>query len=139
MGSGPSGFYAAEALLRSGTPVEVTVIDRLPSPHGLVRAGVAPDHPKLKQATLVFERIGQLDGFRFFGNIEVGRTIGIDDIRQTPKWLRRCTAKFRRWRRPSLELKGKFRLLRMICSLQKGSELSRRIKILSLKFLHLFV
>lgn len=83
MGSGPSGFYAAEALLRSGTPVEVTVIDRLPSPHGLVRAGVAPDHPKLKQATLVFERIAQLDGFRFFGNIEVGRTIGIDDIRQT--------------------------------------------------------
>lgn len=83
MGAGPSGFYAAEALLRSQTPVEVTVIERLPVPHGLVRAGVAPDHPKLKQATLVFERIAQLDGFQFIGNVEVGRTIGIDDIRQT--------------------------------------------------------
>ncbi|WFU12886.1 FAD/NAD(P)-binding protein (plasmid) [Rhizobium sp. CB3090] len=83
VGAGPSGFFAAEALLRSNTPVEVTMIDRLPSPHGLVRAGVAPDHPKLKQATLVFEKIAQLEGFRFFGNVEIGRTIGIDDLRQT--------------------------------------------------------
>ncbi len=53
VGSGPSGFYAAEALLRSDLNVEVNMIEKLPTPFGLVRSGVAPDHPKLKQSILV--------------------------------------------------------------------------------------
>ena len=56
IGAGPSGFYAAEALLRSGQPVAVDMFERLPVPYGLVRFGVAPDHPKLKQVTKVFDR-----------------------------------------------------------------------------------
>ena len=55
VGSGPSGFYAAEALLESGLAVEVDLIERWPVPYGLVRFGVAPDHPKLKSVAAVFE------------------------------------------------------------------------------------
>ena len=57
VGSGPSGFYAAEALLRSDKNVAVTMIERMPTPFGLVRSGVAPDHPKLKQSIRVYDRI----------------------------------------------------------------------------------
>lgn len=64
VGSGPSGFYAAEALLRSGAPVTVDMFERLPVPYGLVRFGVAPDHPKLKQVTTTFDRIAGMPGFR---------------------------------------------------------------------------
>ena len=78
VGSGPSGFYAAEALLRSGQPVEVDVFDRLPVPYGLVRSGVAPDHPKLKEVTQVFARIGTSPHFRFFGNVAVGSDIPVE-------------------------------------------------------------
>ena len=54
VGSGPSGFYAAEALIKSETNVKVDVLERLPSPYGLVRSGVAPDHQKLKQAIKLY-------------------------------------------------------------------------------------
>jgi ferredoxin--NADP+ reductase len=81
IGAGPSGFYAAEALLRSGLAVRVTMIERLPTPFGLVRSGVAPDHPKLKQATLVYERIAQTPGFHFFGNVQVGRDVTVAELR----------------------------------------------------------
>jgi ferredoxin/flavodoxin---NADP+ reductase len=77
VGGGPSGFYATEALLRSGCTVLVDMFERLPVPYGLVRFGVAPDHPKLKQVTNVFDRIAMMPGFRFFGGIEIGRTISI--------------------------------------------------------------
>jgi ferredoxin--NADP+ reductase len=81
VGSGPSGFYAAEALLKSGRSVRVDMIERLPAPYGLVRSGVAPDHPKLKQAIEVYARIAEAPGFRFFGNVMVGRDVGVDDLR----------------------------------------------------------
>ncbi|QIE27197.1 NADPH-ferredoxin reductase FprA (plasmid) [Caballeronia sp. SBC1] len=83
VGSGPSGFYAAEALLQSTYVVEITMIERLPVPHGLVRSGVAPDHPKLKQSTLVFDKIAAHPRFHFLGNVEVGRDISIDDLLRT--------------------------------------------------------
>src|SRR5438093_12087678 len=73
VGSGPAGFYAAGALLDADIPVEVDMIERLPTPWGLVRLGVAPDHPKLKTVSRAFERIASKPGFRFFVNIEVGR------------------------------------------------------------------
>src|SRR5258708_11086816 len=79
-GSGPAGFYAAGALLSAGVPVEVDMIERLPTPWGLVRLGVAPDHPKLKTVSRAFERIAHNPGFRFLGNVEVGRDVMHDDL-----------------------------------------------------------
>lgn len=74
VGAGPAGFYATDKLLRSGG-FEVELFDKLPTPWGLVRAGVAPDHPKIKSVTRVFEKTARLEGFRFHGNVEVGSDI----------------------------------------------------------------
>ena len=83
VGSGPSGFYASEALLRSGVPVRVDMFERLPTPFGLVRSGVAPDHPKLKEAILVYDRIARTEGFSFLGNVTVGRDVSIAEMQNT--------------------------------------------------------
>ena len=80
VGSGPAGFYAAAALLDAEASVEVDMIERLPTPWGLVRLGVAPDHPKLKTVSRAFERTALKPGFRFFGNVEVGRDLSHDDL-----------------------------------------------------------
>jgi ferredoxin--NADP+ reductase len=80
VGSGPAGFYAAGALLDAEEPVEVDMIERLPTPWGLVRLGVAPDHPKLKTVSRAFEKIALKPGFRFVGNVEVGRDLTHDDL-----------------------------------------------------------
>src|SRR5579859_4108482 len=82
VGSGPAGFYAAGALLSADVPVEVDMIERLPTPWGLVRLGVAPDHPKLKTVSRAFERIAEQPGFRFFGNVEIGRDLKHEDLLQ---------------------------------------------------------
>jgi ferredoxin--NADP+ reductase len=73
VGAGPSGFYAADQLLGAG--FEVDVLDALPTPFGLVRAGVAPDHPKIKAVTRVYEKTAKKDGFRFFGGVVLGRDV----------------------------------------------------------------
>lgn len=83
VGSGPSGFYATEALLRSGTPLAVDMFERLPVPYGLVRFGVAPDHPKLKLVTAAFDRIATTPGFRFIGGVAVGRDVAVDELRES--------------------------------------------------------
>ena len=83
VGSGPSGFYAAEALLKSFLTVRVDMIERLPVPFGLVRYGVAPDHPRLKQPTLVFDKIAQSPGFTFLGNVTVGRDLSLEQLQAT--------------------------------------------------------
>ena len=80
VGSGPAGFYAAAALLDAHVPVEVDMIERLPTPWGLVRLGVAPDHPKLKTVSRAFERIAAKPGYRFVGNVEVGRDLTHADL-----------------------------------------------------------
>ena len=73
IGSGPAGFYAAGHLLsESSGRIEVDMLERLPTPWGLVRSGVAPDHPKIKSVTRIYERTAEHDRFRFFGNVEVG-------------------------------------------------------------------
>lgn len=82
VGSGPSGFYAAEALLRSNRAVRVDMIERLPAPFGLVRNGVAPDHPKLKEPILVYDKITRLPGFAFFGNVEIGHVVSVKELRE---------------------------------------------------------
>ena len=78
VGSGPAGFYAAGPLLAAGA--EVDIIERLPTPWGLVRLGVAPDHPQLKTVSRAFEKIAAQPGFRFLGNVEVGRDLTHDDL-----------------------------------------------------------
>src|SRR5258708_7651816 len=80
VGSGPSGFYAAEALLRAKPGAAVDMFDRLPTPFGLVRGGVAPDHPKIKQVILVYDKIARAPGFSFIGNVTVGRDIAVADL-----------------------------------------------------------
>jgi ferredoxin/flavodoxin---NADP+ reductase len=80
VGSGPAGFYAVAALLDADPPIEVDMIERLPTPWGLVRLGVAPDHPKLKSVSRAFERIALKPGFRFLGNVEVGRDLTHPDL-----------------------------------------------------------
>ncbi len=83
VGSGPSGFYATEALIKSDLVVEIDLIERLPAPFGLVRNGVAPDHPKLKQAIEVYKKIAQSPKFNFVGNVTVGKDIQAEELQQT--------------------------------------------------------
>ncbi len=80
VGSGPSGFYAAEALLASGLDVEIDLLERLPVPYGLVRFGVAPDHAKLKSVSAVFAQIAADPKLRFFGNVALGRDVSADEL-----------------------------------------------------------
>ena len=80
VGSGPAGFYAAAALLASDLGVEVDLLERLPTPWGLVRLGVAPDHPNIKAVSRAFEKTAAHAGFRFFGNVEVGRDVTHEEL-----------------------------------------------------------
>jgi ferredoxin--NADP+ reductase len=81
VGSGPAGFYAAGQLLSTpGTVVHVDVFDRLMTPWGLVRFGVAPDHPKIKSVTRVFEKTARMPGFSFHGNVEVGTDVSHEEL-----------------------------------------------------------
>ncbi len=83
VGSGPAGFYAAEQLLkRDDVAVEVDMFDRLPTPFGLVRAGVAPDHPKIKSVIRVYEKTAAREGFQFFGNVEIGADVTVAELEQ---------------------------------------------------------
>jgi len=76
VGSGPSGFYAAGFLLAHESPVvEVDMLERLPTPWGLVRSGVAPDHPKIKSVARVYEKTAEHPRFRWYGNLDVGRDV----------------------------------------------------------------
>jgi ferredoxin--NADP+ reductase len=82
VGSGPSGFYAVEALLSAFPDVTIDMFERLPTPYGLVRSGVAPDHPKLKQVTLVFDKIMRSERFNFFGNVSIGQDMPVTALRE---------------------------------------------------------
>src|SRR3954452_12320836 len=76
VGAGPSGFYAAGQLLSVADPqFAVDLYDRLPTPYGLVRSGVAPDHPKIKSVTKAYDKTTQHERFRFFGHVELGSDI----------------------------------------------------------------
>ena len=81
VGSGPSGYYAAAALLKSDqVEARVDVFDRLPTPFGLVRGGVAPDHQKIKNVTRVYERTASDERCRFFGNVRVGSDVALSEL-----------------------------------------------------------
>ncbi len=70
VGAGPAGFYTVDQLLNAG--FEVDLLDVLPTPFGLVRAGVAPDHPKIKSVTRVYARTATNAAFRYFGGVTLG-------------------------------------------------------------------
>lgn len=83
IGSGPAGFYAAEALLkRADAVVDVDMFDRLPTPYGLVRGGVAPDHLKIKTVIRVFATTAARPTFRFLGNVRLGRDVTVEELRR---------------------------------------------------------
>ena len=81
IGSGPSGIYAAEAILKGDVPAEIDVFDRLPTPYGLVRYGVAPDHLTIKSVTKGFEKTFQDPRVRFLGNVEFGKDLTHADVK----------------------------------------------------------
>jgi ferredoxin--NADP+ reductase len=78
IGAGPAGFYAADQLLKAGFAVDL--LDRLPTPYGLVRTGVAPDHPKIKSVTRVYDKTAASADFRFFGGVELGRDVSREEL-----------------------------------------------------------
>ena len=82
IGSGPAGFYTAEHLLRRGeVATEIDIFDRLPTPYGLVRGGVAPDHPKIKSVTRIYDTIAASPHVRLYGNVEYGKDVGLQDLK----------------------------------------------------------
>jgi ferredoxin--NADP+ reductase len=84
VGSGPSGFYAIQSLFKArkkeGLQVSVDLFDRLPTPYGLVRGGVAPDHQNIKAVIKAYDKIAAEPGFRFFGHVVLGRDIQVADL-----------------------------------------------------------
>lgn len=83
IGSGPSAFYAVEALFKTeNLAVRCDVFDRLPTPFGLVRGGVAPDHQKIKNVTRVYDKVAADPRFRFFGNVMLGRDLQVGDLQE---------------------------------------------------------
>jgi ferredoxin--NADP+ reductase len=82
IGAGPAGIYAADSLTKSDTPAAIDLFDRLPAPFGLVRYGVAPDHPRIKQVVHALHRVLDQPGLRLFGNVSYGRDITLDDLRR---------------------------------------------------------
>jgi ferredoxin--NADP+ reductase len=85
VGAGPAGYFTAQALQNSQTDdlsFQIDMIERLPTPWGLVRSGVAPDHPKIKTVAKVFEKIAKEPNFRLFANVEIGKDISIKELRE---------------------------------------------------------
>ena len=83
VGSGPSGFYACDSLLKSEISCQITMLERLPVPYGLVRSGVAPDHPKLKQAIQIYARIAESIDFKLLANVTVGKDLSVEELLAT--------------------------------------------------------
>ena len=85
VGAGPAGYFAAQALQNladEATAYSIDMIERLPTPWGLVRSGVAPDHPKIKTVSKVFEKIATTEGFRLFANVELGSDLTIEQLKE---------------------------------------------------------
>ena len=85
VGAGPAGYFAAQALQNLANEEQsfsIDMIERLPTPWGLVRSGVAPDHPKIKTVSKVFEKIANTENFRLFANIEVGTDVTVSQLKE---------------------------------------------------------
>ncbi|GAA2826715.1 FAD-dependent oxidoreductase [Crossiella cryophila] len=82
VGAGPAGIYAADILAKSDTPVSIDLLDKLPAPYGLIRYGVAPDHPRIKQIVHALQRVLERPEIRFLGNVGYGTDLTLDDLRR---------------------------------------------------------
>jgi ferredoxin--NADP+ reductase len=82
IGAGPSGFYTAEALVKADPEVRVDLVEALPAPFGLIRFGVAPDHQNTKRVSRSYERLLGGERVRYFGNVQIGRDLDIDELRR---------------------------------------------------------
>ena len=82
VGSGPAGFYTAQQLLKSDKNVIVDIYEKLPVPFGLVRYGVAPDHPEVKNVISTFETVAQNERCNFYGNVNIGTDVTTRDLRE---------------------------------------------------------
>ena len=85
VGAGPAGYFTAQAFQKAQNEeltFSIDILERLPTPWGLVRSGVAPDHPKIKTVSKVFEKIAKEDGFRLFANVELGKDVLLKDLRE---------------------------------------------------------
>jgi len=85
VGAGPAGYFTAQAFQKAQDEeltFAIDMIERLPTPWGLVRSGVAPDHPKIKTVSKVFEKIAKEDHFRLFANVELGKDVSLKDLRE---------------------------------------------------------
>ena len=80
IGSGPSGMYVADALFKSGLSVFIDAFDRLPTPYGLLRGGVAPDHQQMKSVGKYYDRVASHSHFSFFGNVNIGTDISLETL-----------------------------------------------------------
>ena len=84
VGAGPAGYFTAQAFQKAqkdDLSFAIDMIERLPTPWGLVRSGVAPDHPKIKTVSKVFEKIAKEPNFRLFANVELGKDVSLKDLR----------------------------------------------------------
>ena len=82
IGSGPAGYYTAEAAQKAfGDDVRIDVFDRLPVPYGLIRSGVAPDHQSIKAVSKRYEKVALSDNVRFVGNVAIGEDVTIAELR----------------------------------------------------------
>ena len=82
VGAGPAGIYAADILTKNDPDVTVDIFDRLPTPYGLIRYGVAPDHPRIKQIIVALHRVMESDRIEFIGNVHVGVDLKVDELRE---------------------------------------------------------
>ncbi|RKT51863.1 FAD-dependent oxidoreductase [Saccharothrix australiensis] len=82
VGAGPAGIYAADTLVKSEADVSIDLFERMPAPYGLIRYGVAPDHPRIKGIVNALQRVLDRPEIRFFGNVEYGVDVKLDDLRQ---------------------------------------------------------
>jgi ferredoxin--NADP+ reductase len=81
VGAGPAGIYAGDILAKSDTPVSLDLYDRLPTPYGLIRYGVAPDHPRIKGIVTALHKVLDKPGVRFFGNVHIGAEVLIEELK----------------------------------------------------------
>ena len=82
IGTGPAGYYTAEALQKAGEDIRIDMIDRLPVPYGLIRSGVAPDHQSIKAVSRRYDKVHELPSVRFVGNVMIGRDVSIGELRE---------------------------------------------------------
>ena len=108
VGAGPAGIYASDLLVKSGEDVTVDLFERMPAPFGLIRYGVAPDHPRIKGIVKSLHAVLEKPEIRLLGNIEVGKDITVDEMREyydavvfSTGATGDCGSRDRSWRAPT--------------------------------------